>query len=215
MAPRKPVGDKAMTSAERVALSRWVNKVEAAADELLNLLVTAPQPLPRAPVIHPELVDRLAQFNLDQDDQQEEDFPPMRFLKLGNGNQVVNKRRALACTLRFMDGAKRIDRRTIELPEFGTCHFSAYTHPKGAMISTPNREDDSFGSVDWHSRDHIILFRDVGDGRCIIYISEIEPLFALRTIGQHGVTWDAVSGASKKAVVLSSKDALDGEELAA
>ncbi len=60
------------------------------------------------------------------------------------------------------------------------------------MISTPDRDDNEFGSADWHTRDNIMMFRDFGDGRCIVYISPIKPLFGLRTIGYHGVTWENV-----------------------
>ena len=71
--------------------------------------------------------------------------------------------------------------KTIKTSEYGSCHVSAYTHAKGAMISTPNRDDQNYGGAEWHKNDHLILFRDVGDGRCIVYINEIEPLFARRT----------------------------------
>lgn len=211
MTPRTPKGEAAMSSSERVRLSRWVNKVEAAADDLLDLLQTGPDPLPRNPVIDPELLDRLALFNLDQDDASEEDYPRVRFLKLGNGNQVSNKRRALASAIHFLKGAKAIDQRTIELPDWGTCHFSAFTHPKGAMISNPKKEDSSYGSADWHKRDHIVMFRDVGDGRCIVYICDIKPLFDMRTIGHGGVKWEAISRIAKHTEIISSSDALKAE----
>lgn len=76
------------------------------------------------------------------------------------------------------------------------------------MISTPADEDHSFGSLDWHYRDHIVMFREVGDGRCMIYISSIKPLFDLRTIGYHGVSWENVRKTAKKIVVFKSEDAL-------
>jgi len=60
------------------------------------------------------------------------------------------------------------------------------------MISTPGRDDNVFGSADWHSEDHIMMFRDFGDGRCVVYVSPIKPLFEKRTIGHHGVLWDDV-----------------------
>ena len=204
--------EKAKSSVERVRLSRWVNKVEEAADSILELLRTGPDPLPRNPVIDPELLHRLSLFTLEQDDSMSEDYPKIRFLELGNGHQVSNKRRAISCAARVLGGAKIIDRRTIEVQGWGKCHFAAYTHAKGAMISTPNRGDNDYGSADWHAQDHICMFRDIGDGRCIIYITDIKPLFEMRTIGHHGVTWEAIQSVAKFSKVISSMDALAAEK---
>lgn len=203
---------KAMNSAERVRLSRWVNKVEETADELLELLRSAPEPLPREPVIDDDLVHRLSVFTLKMDDAMSEDYPEKRFLELGNGNQASNKRRAISCVAHFLDDTKIIDRRTIQIQGWGKCHFAAYTHPKGAMISTPNRNDNNYGDADWHSCDHICMFRDVGDGRCMIYITEVEPLFEMRNIGHHGVTWDAIERVAKFSKIIASADALEMEK---
>lgn len=85
-----------------------------------------------------------------------------------------------------------VDEATVEFPPYGSCHFAAYTDPKGAMISTPDRDDNEYGAVDWHHRDRIMLFRDFGDGRVIVYVCPIKPLFERRTIGHHGVTWENV-----------------------
>ena len=200
-----------MTSAERVKLSRWVNGVEAKADELLEMLKNGPTPLPRNPVIDPDLLDRLAAFTIGQDRSDESDYPSKRFLTLGNGNQSRNRKRALACTGRLIEGAKVIDRRTIDLPNWGRCSFSAYTHPKGAMISTPNRDDNNYGDADWHRHGQVAMFRDIGDGRCILYISDLEPLFKLRSIGHHGVTWENVAKTAKQKLVFSASDALEAE----
>lgn len=196
-----------MTSSERVRVSRWVNKVEEAADILLELLKTPPNPLPRQPVIDPELVDQLARITITtQDDQTEETYPMVRFLELGNGHQVQNKRNAMACMI-AMHGAEKIDRNTVKFGKWGRCHLASYTHPKGAMISTPNKDDHEFGSADWHACDHVVMFRDVGDGRCMLYVSDIEPLFGLRTIGHHGVTWENVRKQAKHIEVFASMDA--------
>lgn len=201
-----------MSSSERVRLSRWVNKVEETADILLELLNTPPDPLPRQPVIDPELVDLLSKYTFEQDQVLTSDYDPnARFLRLGNGNQVSNKRRALACAIQVLSGAEVLDNRTISIPNFGVSHFAAYTHHKGAMISTPGSEDNRYGAADWHSREHLVLFRDAGDGRCIIYICPIEPLFALRNIGHHGVTWDRIEKTAKFTKVISSSHALRDE----
>lgn len=202
---------EAMSANDRVRRSRWVNKVEAAADELLALLRSAPDPLPRMPVFDPELLDTLSRFSMNQDDDTEANYPSVRFLELGNGNQIVNRRRALACAVRVFDGAEALDEKTIKLPEWGTCRFAAFTHPQGAMISSTKKEDTRFGSLEWHKRDHFVMFRDVGDGRCVIYICDIEPLFSLRTIGHHGVKWDDVRKIAKAHKVVSSSDALAAE----
>ena len=87
---------------------------------------------------------------------------------------------------KYFKSAKVLDKTTIQIPNWGKCHISAYTHKKGAMISSPHREDQGFAGVPWHNDDHILMFRDIGDGRCIIYINKIEPLFNYRTIGQQG-----------------------------
>lgn len=200
-----------MSSSERVKRHRWANHVEEAADRLLELLKDAPSPLPRAIVIDPELIDMVALFTIDQDSPLDVEHPNVRFLELGNGHQVSNKARALSCAVRVLKNARKIDRRTIELPEFGICHFAAYTHSRGAMISTPNKDDNVYGRGEWHSRDHLVLFRDVGDGTCTIYITRIEPLFALRTIGHHGVTWENIENVSAKKFNISSFDALEAE----
>jgi hypothetical protein len=114
------------------------------------------------------------------------------FLQKGNGHQVANRRKALAFAADHLAGLTVLDERTVSFPPYGTCHFAAYTDGKGAMISTPDREDNAFGSVEWHGRDAIMMFRDFGDGRCIVYVCPINPLFEKRTIGFHGVTWENV-----------------------
>ncbi|MGR4864358.1 hypothetical protein [Caulobacter sp. LARHSG274] len=111
------------------------------------------------------------------------------FLTKGNGHQHANRKKALNYLLSHIDGVIAVDERTVDFPPYGRCHFSAYTHAEGAMISTPGRGDEVFGSADWHARDRIMMFRDFGDGRCMIYVCPIKPLFGERTIGQHGVRW--------------------------
>jgi len=196
-----------MTPAERVSLHRWVNRVEAAADELLALIKAAPSPLPRKPVFDPELLNALSDFTIGQDDASDVDYENVRFLALGNGHQAENKARALAAAAHFLPGAKILDRRTLSVPPYGSCHFAAFTHLKGAMISTPADGDAGFGSRDWHDRRKMVLFRDAGDGRCIIYINDIEPLFGRRTIGQHGVPWGEVEKLANFVKVIASADA--------
>jgi hypothetical protein len=116
----------------------------------------------------------------------------MRLLELGNGHQLANRRVAMGFVLDRIPEVAEVDERTVEFPPYGLCHFSAYTHPEGAMISTPGRGDETFGSADWHARDKIMMFRDFGDGRCIVYVCPIKPLFSHRTIGHHGVRWTDV-----------------------
>lgn len=114
------------------------------------------------------------------------------FLAPGNGHQTANRRKAMSFVAERLDGVSVLDERTVQFGPYGLCHFSAYTHPDGAMISTPGRGDEVFGSADWHARDRIMMFRDFGDGRCVIYVCPIRPLFERRTIGHHGVRWDDV-----------------------
>ncbi len=111
------------------------------------------------------------------------------FLEKGNGHQHANRRKAMEYVVTHIEGISPIDGRTVEFPPYGRCHFSAYTHTEGAMISTPDRDDNEYGSGDWHHLDKIMMFRDFGDGRCMIYVCPIKPLFAVRTIGHHGVRW--------------------------
>lgn len=47
------------------------------------------------------------------------------------------------------------------------------------------------------SRDHIMMFRDFGDGRVMYYVCPIKALFDLRTIGHHGVKWPDVQTVAK------------------
>jgi hypothetical protein len=114
------------------------------------------------------------------------------FLERGNGHQQANRRKALDFVLENVDGVTRVDERTVLFPPYGVCHFSAYTDPNGAMVSTPHRGDEKFGSADWHARDHIMMFRDFSDGRCMIYVCPIPPLFDNQKIGHHGVRWEDV-----------------------
>lgn len=111
------------------------------------------------------------------------------FLQKGNGHQRPNRRKALDYVLGQIEGTSRIDERTIDFPPYGVCHFASYTQQQGAMISTPNSEDGTFGGAEWHKRDNLAMFRDRGDGRCVLYVSPIAPLLENQTIGHHGVRW--------------------------
>ncbi|OHB26286.1 MAG: hypothetical protein A2790_20190 [Phenylobacterium sp. RIFCSPHIGHO2_01_FULL_69_31] len=111
------------------------------------------------------------------------------FLQSGNGHQLANRRKAMAFALVNLEGASAVDDATLDFPPYGRCRFAAYTDEEGAMISTPGRDDNAFGSQAWHHLDKIMMFRDFGDGRCAIYICPIKPLFSMRTIGHHGVRW--------------------------
>jgi hypothetical protein len=117
---------------------------------------------------------------------------PVAFLTKGNGHQLANRRKAQQFVVENLPGVSVVDESTVEYPPYGRCHFSAYTHPDGAMISTPNRDDNDFGSAAWHHCDAFMMFRDFGDGRCVVYVCPIKPLFEMRTIGHHGVTWTDV-----------------------
>ena len=114
------------------------------------------------------------------------------FLGQGNGHQIANRRKALDFAVKSLPGLEAVDERTVRHPSYGVCHFAAYTHPEGAMISTPGRNDNEYGSADWHSRDRIMMFRDFADGRVAVYVCPIAPLFEKRTIGHHGVRWSDV-----------------------
>jgi hypothetical protein len=114
------------------------------------------------------------------------------FLQKGNGHQIANRRKAMQFAAEHLPGLEIVDDQTVRLPPYGVCRFSAYTNPDGAMISTPERDDNQFGSQPWHLLDRLMLFRDFGDGRVIIYVCPIKPLFEKRTIGHHGVRWEDV-----------------------
>lgn len=123
------------------------------------------------------------------------------FLRKGNGHQVVNRRKAMAFALQALPDVTALDERTVHFPPYNICHFAAYTDPLGAMISTPNREDNAFGSADWHARDWIMMFHDFGDGRVGVFVCRTKSLFEKRTIGHHGVKWpDVISLADFKQV---------------
>ena len=90
MSPREPYGDEAMSSAERVRRSRWVNNLENTAYKLLELINEAPEKLPRSPSIPAELIDKLRPFtNTDKTIETQVASPSVRVLKLGNGNQEL------------------------------------------------------------------------------------------------------------------------------
>lgn len=199
----------AMSAAERVRLSRWVSKVESIGDELLELLKHAPHPLPREPVFVPELVERLSLYVARDEVDGSEDFPVVRFLSLGNGHQHSNRERAMVASVRMVPGVTKVDHNTISWPSFGKCHFAAFTHLKGAMISSTRSADSAFGGEPWHHKSNIVMFRDVGDGRCIVYVCPIEPLFHKRTIGHHGVRWEDVEKVALKKVTLASEKAIE------
>lgn len=114
------------------------------------------------------------------------------FLQKGNGHQVANRRKALDFVARVLPDLVPLDERTVSFGAYGTCHFAAYTDPQGAMISTPNRDDNAFGTADWHGRVRIMMFHDFGDGRVGVFVCPIKPLFEHRTIGHHGVRWPDV-----------------------
>ncbi len=215
MAPREPIGDGPMSSAERVKRARWVNRLEDTVFKLIDLIDDAPVPLPRKPEIPFEIIEKLKPF-LDVEGSPKKDVSNVgqivRFLKLGNGNQVNNKKKAMKYIVGYFN-AEQLDNKTIRSEEWGNCHVSAYTHEAGAMISTPNRDDQNYGGAPWHSNDHIILFRDVGDGRCKIYVSKIEPLFRLRTIGHHGVKWGDVEELASSIEVIETQKIIDELEI--
>jgi len=209
MSPREPYGDKPMTSAERVKRSRWVNSVENIAFKLMDLIDEAPEQLPRKPEIPAELIKKLNEFVTEfEPPTPEAKLHGPGVLKLGNGNQFRNKKLAMEYIAKYFKGAEVLDKTTIKIPNWGKCHISAYTHKKGAMISTPNRVDPNFGGVPWHNDDYILMFRDIGDGRCMIYINKIEPLFNYRTIGQHGVLWEKIAELADYSEIIDSKEVL-------
>ncbi len=206
MSPRTSYGEQPMTSAERVWRARWANKVEETAFKLTELLTSAPTPLPRSPAIPFELLDLLKPLaEVPPNDQALHEVE--RVLQRGNGNQTRNKKKAMRFVAKFFK-AKVIDNGTLETKAWGLCHVAAYTHEKGAMISTPNRETGESGGRDWHSRDHIIMFRDLGDGNCKLYVSKIAPLFEHRTIGRGGVTWENVEKLCVRQTNLTAVDVL-------
>lgn len=150
MEPKETNGKKPMTSAERVRRARWVNRFEETAFKLLELLNEAPDPLPRQPEIPVDLIEKLHPFmnytNYQQNSKDESNQSAVRVLKLGNGNQSSNKKKAIQYISLHLN-AKIIDNRTVHTDNWGFCHVAAYTHPKGAMISTPHREDQTYGGL--------------------------------------------------------------------
>ena len=199
-----------MTSAERIHRSRWINKTEEMAIQLLDLLNEAPKNLVRAPDISAELVQKLIPYvnaNASVERKKAGSLSHERFLKLGNGNQVSNKKKAMRYVAHHFE-AIQLDKKTLKTKDWGMCHFSAYTYPTGAMISTPNKPDQDYGGADWHSNDHIILFRELEDGRCMIYVSEIEPLLDMRTIGHHGVKWADIAKLAEYTEVFETSEVI-------
>ena len=55
--------NNSISAAERVRRSRWAGQVEATANKLHQLLLEAPIPMPREPVIHMDLIDGLIELS--------------------------------------------------------------------------------------------------------------------------------------------------------
>ena len=206
MSPRKSYGDKPMTSAERVKRTRWANRVEDTADKLLGLLDSPPEPLPRMPKIPAELLEKLQPFSVTRSSSPTGE-EIKRVLQPGNGHQAANKKKALQFITNFFD-ATPIANGTVQTEDWGLCYVAAYTHQKGAMISAPNRGTGEYGGREWHKRDHIIMFRDLGNGHCKIYVSKIAPLFEHRTIGRGGVTWEDVEKLCESEITCSAEEVI-------
>jgi hypothetical protein len=114
------------------------------------------------------------------------------FLLPGNGHQLANRAKAMQFVQTTLEGVQIVDAQTVKFEGYGLCHFHAFTSSDGAMISSPGNDDNTFGAAAWHLLDCSMMFRDFGDGRCVVYVGPIRPLFEKRTIGQHGVTWENV-----------------------
>jgi hypothetical protein len=211
MTPRKPITGAPLSSTERVQKSRWINKVVKTSIELESLLDNPPKGLAltseQKPKIPSSLLVKIAPY-IDNSGDNIMKTSAVRVLKLGNGNQVRNKKIAMKYVIYHLN-AEMINNKTIDTDKWGTCHVSAYTHEKGAMVSTPNRSDNEYGDAEWHYNDHIVMFRDVGNGTCKIYINDIKPLLENLTIGKGGVTWENVEKFSKKIDVIDSQSILD------
>jgi hypothetical protein len=123
-------------------------------------------------------------------------------LQKGNGHAAQNRAKAMKFLLAHFPEVTAVDESTIDWPDYGRCHFAAYTSELGAMISSPNQNDKQYGDADWHSKDRAVMFRDPDDGRVFIYVCPIAPLFDKRTIGHHGVRWADVQKIAEKIHVL-------------
>lgn len=121
-------------------------------------------------------------------------MPSKKFelLEPGNkGNKTANRNLAVDFFLRFFENSKRIDTRTILLDEYGICHVAAYTSAAGAMVSDTHQGGDY--AEQFGDRDHWIMFREVGDGRCFIFICKPSDLIGHQDIGKGGVSWKKVN----------------------
>lgn len=141
-----------------------------------------------------------------------------KLLSPGNsGNKAANRDLALEFFVRWIEGAEKVDSKTINTSKYGLCHVSAYTDSTGAMISSgPGKRDQKFDPRNHipHSRDHWLMFREVGDGRVFVFVCDPKDLFELRSIGASGVTWADVMSCSieKKAFEVGYvKDVVAGE----
>lgn len=135
-----------------------------------------------------------------------------KLLSPGNsGNKAANRHLAMQFFLNWIENSKKIDAKTIETSDYGTCHVSAYTDAKGAMVSSgPGKPDQVFNPENCvpHSRDHWLMFREVGDGRVFVFICKPKDLFERRTIGANGVTWSDVMSCAVTKTALKIDDVL-------
>ncbi|MBT6012363.1 MAG: hypothetical protein HOG80_13390 [Candidatus Marinimicrobia bacterium] len=212
MSPRRPDGDHPLTAAERVRKSRWMNKVEQTAVDLEQLLIEPPRGALEGkskPRIFSTLLSEIAPYIVSNhtDTGNMVDSKIVRAFKMGNGNQIQNRRSAVQFALRYFN-AELIDESSISTEDWGVCRVAAFTDLKGAMIAAPNKQP-MFGASDWHKNDHFILIRDLGNGECRLYINKIKELFKNISIGKGGVTWDDVEDLSVMSKTVKAQDIVD------
>jgi hypothetical protein len=81
------------------------------------------------------------------------------FLEPGNGHQLANRKKALRFVTSHLEQCEMVDEQTVTFNPYGLCHFHAFTSPDGAMVSSPGKDDNAFGSMEWHGRDNSMMFR--------------------------------------------------------
>jgi hypothetical protein len=76
------------------------------------------------------------------------------------------------------------------------------------MISSPTEEGSWRGAKSWHALAHWAMFRDLGDGRCRVYVCAIAQLFERLPSGRHVVMWDTIETLALERIDIDSHAAL-------
>lgn len=185
---KKEVAIKSLASMENVKQALWANCVEDTAQQLLKLLKERPEHIQYEPDISAELFELLGEY-FHADDIED---------PATSGNIYLNNiDKAVLFAIKVLDGKQLIDN-VIKAQKWGVCNVLVSSHPIRALILSPNEPIDDFIQHTHQRYDHWIIFRDLGDGSCIMHIVETKAL--LNNLGRENrdISWEVLSTLSKE-----------------